>query len=80
MGVEEEWVKGFEPIAIIEIPEMGQFSAKFACEKRKIQGHKDHAKLNEAKDECYLKGFTEGICIVGAGKGKKVEEAKPIVK
>ena len=66
LGVEEEWVKGFDPIAIIEIPEMGKFSAKFACEKRKIQGYKDHAKLNEAKDECYQRGNDHGVCILGA--------------
>ena len=80
LGVEEAWVKDFNPIPIIEIPGMGNLSAKFECERLKIQGHKDHKKLNEAKDECYQKGFTDGVCIVGAGEGKKVEEAKPIVK
>jgi leucyl-tRNA synthetase len=59
---------------------MGDLSAKHACEDLKIQGHKDHVKLNQAKDLCYQKGFAEGRCIVGVGKGMMVEEAKPVVK
>lgn len=80
LGVEEAWVKGFDPVPIIEIPGMGTLSAKFACEELKVGSHKDAPKLKEAKDKCYLKGFTEGVCLVGAGAGMKVEAAKPIVK
>ena len=36
LGVDEAWVKDFDPIPIIDIPEMGQLSAKSACEELKI--------------------------------------------
>ena len=31
LNVDEEWVKGFDPIPILEIPEVGQLSAIKAC-------------------------------------------------
>lgn len=36
--------------------------------------------MTEAKDKVYLKGFYEGVMLVGEGKDMKVQEAKPIVK
>jgi leucyl-tRNA synthetase len=36
--------------------------------------------LAEAKDKVYLKGFYEGVCLVGIGKDMKVQDAKPLVK
>ena len=46
MGVELEWVQGFDPIPLIDVPEMGDLCAKFAVEELKIQSHKDTAKLD----------------------------------
>lgn len=80
LGVDEAWVKGFDPVPIIEIPEMGNLSAKFACEELKVASYKEKDKLAQAKDRCYLRGFTDGVCLVGIGKGTKVEAAKPVVK
>ena len=80
LKVDESWVKGFDPIPIIDIPGMGQLSAKLACDELKVASHKDAQKLKEAKDRCYLKGFTEGVCLMGVGEGMKVEQAKPLVK
>jgi leucyl-tRNA synthetase len=80
LGVDEAWVKGFDPVPIIEIPEMGNLSAKFACEELKVASYKEKDKLAQAKDQCYLRGFTDGVCLVGIGKGTKVEAAKPVVK
>jgi len=80
INVKEEWVVPFEPIPIIEIPGMGNLCAKHAVETLKIQSHKDADKLKQAKEQCYNEGFYKGIMITGLGEGKKVEEAKPIVK
>lgn len=70
----------FEPIPIIEIPVLGNMAAKKCYEDLKIQSHKDTDKLKQAKDMCYMEGFYKGIMMVGNCSGKKVEEAKPIVK
>jgi len=33
-----------------------------------------------AKDITYLKGFAQGIIIVGEFKGRKVQEARPLIR
>ena len=40
----------------------------------------DKEKLAEAKEMVYLKGFYEGVMMVGDFKGKTVQEAKPLLK
>ena len=62
----------YEPIAIIEIPEMGNLSAITACDEFKVTSQNDKEKLALAKDKCYLKGFYEGKLIVGEYSGFKV--------
>ena len=59
---------------------MGEMSAIKVVEEMKIQSHKEKDKLAKAKELTYKKGFYEGVMIVGVGNGKKVEEAKPIVR
>jgi len=49
-------------------------------EELKIQSHKDTVKLEQAKDKCYLEGFTKGVMLVGVAAGQRVEIAKPIVR
>lgn len=47
-------------------------SAVVMCERLDIKSSKDTEKLKKAKDEVYLKGFYEGVMIVGECKGMKV--------
>ena len=55
--VKEEWVAGFDPVPIIEIPDYGNLSAVKLCEDNKIQSQKDIGKLKEIKEVVYTKGF-----------------------
>ena len=78
--ITDDMVLPFEVIPIISIEGYGDASAVFMCEKLKIQSFNEKAKLQQAKDETYLKGFTIGIMQIGEHKGLKVSEAKPIIK
>ena len=43
------------------------------CEKLKVQSQNDRDKLDQAKEEVYLKGFYEGVMVIGPYKGKLVQ-------
>ncbi|XP_043220831.1 leucine--tRNA ligase, cytoplasmic-like [Amphibalanus amphitrite] len=80
-GVTDEMVLPFEPVPIIEVPGLGPLSAVTACDALKVQSQNDKEKLAEAKEQVYLKGFYEGVMLVPAHKGKKVQDVKkPIQK
>lgn len=70
----------FDVVPIISIEGYGDASAVFMCEKLKIKSFNDKAKLAQAKDETYLKGFNFGVMEVGPHKGMKVCDAKPVIK
>lgn len=75
-NIADEMVLPFEPIPIIEIPGFGDLPAKTVCEQLKIQSQNDRDKLVQAKERVYLKGFYEGVLLVGEFKGKKVIDSK----
>ena len=56
----------------MEIPGLGNMAAKTICDDWKIKTQGDK-KLEEAKKVVYLKGFNEGVMVVGNYKGRKVK-------
>lgn len=79
-GIKDEWVLPFEVLPIINIPEFGDKAAEKVCVDLGIKSQNDKEKLEKAKKLTYLKGFTEGTMLVGKFTGKKVQEAKPLIK
>ena len=78
--ITDDMVLPYEVVPIISIEGYGEASAVFMCEKLKIKSFNDTAKLTQAKDETYLKGFTMGVMTYGPHAGKKVSEVKPVIK
>uniref|UniRef100_H2ZCU7 leucine--tRNA ligase n=1 Tax=Ciona savignyi TaxID=51511 RepID=H2ZCU7_CIOSA len=78
--IKDEMVLPFEPVPIIEIPELGSLAAVFAVEKLKIQSQNDKDKLAEAKEMVYLKGFYEGILLVKGFEGQRVQDVKKTIQ
>ncbi|KAF1948414.1 leucyl-tRNA synthetase [Byssothecium circinans] len=78
--IKKEWVKFDEILPIISTPQFGDLTAKKLVEDLKIQSPKDAKKLEEAKEKAYKEGFYKGTMIYGDFKGKKVEEAKNLVR
>ena len=79
-NITDDQVLPFEVIPIIDIPGFGTAAAQKVCEDMKIQSQNDTKKLAEAKQLVYLKGFTDGVLIVGPYAGKKVNEVKAIIR
>lgn len=75
-GLTDDMVLPYEPVSVINIPEYGNLAAVLLCEKLKITSQNDRIKLDEAKKEVYLKGFYDGVMIVGTYKGKKISDIK----
>lgn len=78
--VKEEWVLPFDVVPIIDVPGYGDQAAVKACLDRNVKDQHDKLKLEEAKKEVYLKGFNEGVMLVGDHKGLKVQDAKPLIR
>lgn len=75
-GITDEMVLPYAPVPIIEVPALGKTCAVYAYEKLKIQSQNDKDKLAEAKELCYLKGFYDGVLLVGEFAGRKVQDIK----
>lgn len=79
-GITDEMVLPFEPVPIINIPSIGNLAAPILCEQLKIKSQHDRAKLDEAKEVVYKKGFYEGVFLVGDHAGERVEDAKDAIR
>ncbi|XP_055640354.1 leucine--tRNA ligase, cytoplasmic [Toxorhynchites rutilus septentrionalis] len=79
-SISDEMVLPYQPIPIIEVPGLGNLSAVTVYEKFKIQSQNDREKLLEAKELVYLKGFYDGVLLVGDHAGKKVQDVKKDLK
>ena len=79
-GIESHMVDPYEVVEIIDIPQFGSKPAVKLCDDLGIKSQNDKDKLREAKEKVYLKGFYEGVMLVGTCKGKKVFEAKSQIK
>ena len=75
-GLADEWVVPFAPVPIIEVPGFGSTAAVKACEDLGVTSQNDAKKLADAKAAVYLKGFTDGVMLVGEHAGRKVCDVK----
>lgn len=79
--VKDEWVLPFDVVPIIDVPELGgSCAAGRVCEELKIVSDKESDKLAIAHERVYSTGFYKGVMLVGEHKGKRVADAKPLVK
>jgi leucyl-tRNA synthetase len=79
-GITDEMVLPFEPVPIIDVPGFGDLSAVTACQNLKIKSQNDTVKLQEAKEQVYLKGFYEGVLKVGNFAGTQIQKCKDKIK
>lgn len=79
-GVADDWVLPFDVVPIIDVPGYGDRAAETACLALGVASQNDAKKLAEAKAAVYLKGFTDGVMLVGPHAGEKVSDAKPRIR
>jgi len=79
-GITDEMVLPYEPIPIIEVPELGNLAAIEACKKFKVNSQNDAKQLADAKELTYKLGFYQGVMLVEEHKGKKVQDVKKTVQ
>lgn len=79
-GIKDEMVLPYEPIPIINVPDLGDLAAVTACEMFKVNSQNDAKQLADAKELTYKKGFYDGIMLVQEFKGQKVQDVKKIVQ
>ncbi|XP_006610431.1 leucine--tRNA ligase, cytoplasmic isoform X2 [Apis dorsata] len=79
-NITDDMIFSYDPIPIIEVPEFGNLCAVTLYDKLKIQSQNDKVKLLQAKEMAYLKGFYDGVLLVGQYKGNKVQDVKKHVQ
>lgn len=77
-NIQQDWL--LDPVPIIDTPELGTFAGEAVYLKYKIQSQNDSAKLKQAKEEVYKKGFYDGVMAAGEFKGIKVSDIKELAK
>jgi leucyl-tRNA synthetase len=65
---------------LFDVPGYGRTAALAACDALKIRSQNDAALLKQAKDLVYATGFYQGTLLVGKYAGRKVCDAKPLVR
>lgn len=78
--ITDEMVLPYNPIPIIEVPELGNLLAVSLYKQFKIQSQNDKVQLMKAKEIAYLKGFYDGVLVIGPHKGKKVQDVKKLIQ
>lgn len=79
-NIADHMVLPYEVVPIIDIPGFGDQAAVKVCDDLKVVSQNDKEKLAKAKELVYLKGFYEGVMLVGSQKGSKVCDAKAVVR
>jgi leucyl-tRNA synthetase len=79
-GIQDHMVLPYEPVPIIEVPELGNLAAITACDRFKVNSQNDSKQLADAKEFTYKKGFYDGVMLVQEFKGHKVQDVKKIVQ
>ncbi|GAM23585.1 hypothetical protein SAMD00019534_067600, partial [Acytostelium subglobosum LB1] len=79
-NLDDSWVLPFEVVPIINIPDYSTTAAVKAYQDLNIKSQNDRALLDQAKDLVYMRGFNEGIMMVGQYAGKKVADVKKQIK
>eukprot|EP00299_Pterocystis_sp_00344_P000261 c10078_g1_i2.p1 GENE.c10078_g1_i2~~c10078_g1_i2.p1 ORF type:complete len:1191 (-),score=384.34 c10078_g1_i2:29-3601(-) len=78
--VKDEWVLPFNPVPIIQVEGESDMYAVQVCQEMKIRSQNDRTELEKAHDIVYKKGYYQGTMKVGKYAGRKVEEAKPLIR
>lgn len=68
-NIQEEWVKGFDPVPVIKTEKYGELSAEKWCTENKCTSPKEKDLLALGKKECYRESYHSGVMLVGEFKG-----------
>ncbi|KAG8195905.1 hypothetical protein JTE90_001140 [Oedothorax gibbosus] len=79
-NITDEMIMNFDPVPVFDLPGYGPLSAEAVCDELKVQSQNDKDKLAIAKEKVYLKGFYEGVMLVGKYKGKKIQDIKKLIQ
>lgn len=69
-NIQEEWVRDYHPVPIINTPTYGDLGAVKYCKDAKINSPKDKILLDQAKEVLYKEDFYKGVMLIGSCKGK----------
>lgn len=81
-GLDYQEIRNLEPISLIKLEGWGTHPAQHICEREHITSQDQVVELEKAKKEIYKEEHHKGIMLEISGRyaGKRVEEAKELVK